>query len=198
MRRTTIANPQLIKDEFENNDFLSNFKLNFKPNEYEFKDSLNILGKNYLLYFVSRYNDYYLVDKKTDIIVLELHIIPRSDLIFNAIQTSCVSKNPDIITDKNLALEFYRYLLFKLKHVIISDKEHYLGGRALWKNLAKKKDIYIYAINSDTRNFYLDENGKLLRLTFKNLKINNPKIWYKEKFGENILLVASEKPLKGR
>lgn len=83
-------------------------------------------------------------------------------------------------------------LLAKNGHTIISDEVEYLGGKELWKKLARQAELKHYKIrifNQRTGEFLTDSNKEIIEYNGEN--INEAIIWKENMIGRNTLLILT-------
>lgn len=94
--------------------------------------------------------------------------------------------------DTGLASYMYA-LIAKNGFTIVSDTVQYLGGKQLWKRMARLAHLNDYKINIwDQRTGYVkDENGNILEHNISN--IDDAIIWKENSIGQQTVLILSNK-----
>lgn len=96
------------------------------------------------------------------------------------------------VQDVGLATRLYETLVVKKNLTLMSDNNHYAGGKALWKRIAaKSKKLIVFVFDSDEGKFY-PYDGE--RVQYDGVVIPDDKIWSvhpdTSRFG--VILVAED------
>lgn len=89
-----------------------------------------------------------------------------------------------------LATYIYSTLIHKVGLVLISDHEHYIGGKALWKKVANSlDDVSVYIFNCESNEFMMSGSE---RLVYDGSNVSDDDIWsiYPNEENIHIVLVA--------
>lgn len=114
---------------------------------------------------------------------------PLSDRLF--LQERHISTVPKY-EGRGLANHIYAALISE-GYVIVSDEVHYLGGKQLWKKIARTKKqnynylVYVYDVNNNQ--YISDASGNPIEYDSTNISDN--KIWFDGTIGSKYLLVAA-------
>jgi len=148
---------------------------------YTFIDSFG----NNEMYAFNRGNKFVIVDtvitdnqcKRLHLRLLTEDVIFPTDKVLSHINTKFKKQTRFVevseeLANEGLATKIYTYLISN-NYTLVSDSEHYNGGQALWKKIARDNNVFVAIWN--TTDWLRDNDNNVI--CYDNININDNAIW---------------------
>jgi hypothetical protein len=130
-----------------------------------------------------------LTRRKNDDEILDVSQLWEDEQVF---QIEGVVVNPEM-RDFRLATLMYETLVIKKKLTLMSDNDHYAGGKALWQRLAQdSSELVVFVLDTDKRQFYPYDGTKM---RYDGVSIPESAIWspHPDKTHSSVVFIAQNR-----